>query len=113
MRVTRVVGITLVAIAVLCICIGRSNYERLEEIHKDVKEYQREHPVVSELFGVPLTDAASAEARSAASFAYSFTSPLVGAEVAIYALLIAGAILTWAGGRKGITPRGPPGPGGL
>ena len=96
----KIIGVILIAIAVLCIIVGRNNYSRLGEINKAVRGYQEENPISSLFFGVPLTDVARAEARGAASFAYSFTPPLSAIEILVYAMLIAGAILTWAGTTK-------------
>jgi len=94
----KIIGLILVAIAVLCIVVGRSNCDKLGEINRDVQVYQEEHPIASFFFGVSLTDKGRAEAEAASSFAYSFTPPLHAVEILIYAMLICGAILTWTGG---------------
>jgi hypothetical protein len=93
----KIAGIILIAVAVLCIIVGRSNLAKLRDINDTIIDYKNEHPIKTAVFGVPLTDKARADAASAASFAYSFTPPLQGVEIFVYVMLVGGVILTWAG----------------
>lgn len=96
----KIAGIILIAVAAFCILVGRINYEIVAPICRDMQECQAENPIAWALFGAPLTEEVRSQLASAGSFAYSFTPPLCLVEVVIYAGLIVGVVLTWAGSRR-------------